>query len=63
MFTSLWATKDATRVTETKIFWVFMEASIYMDINQCPMLSPTLYEQLSAYAAFKVDFYYVYIQA
>ena len=26
--TSLWATKDATRISEIKVFWVFVEVSI-----------------------------------
>ena len=37
------------------------EASIYMAINQCPRLSPTLYEKLSSYVAFKDDFHWIYI--
>jgi len=43
-FASLWATNDVARVTETKILWVLMEATIHMDINQKPWLSPTMFE-------------------
>ena len=27
-YASLWATKDATRIRDTKIFWVLMEMTI-----------------------------------
>jgi len=42
-FASLWATKDPTRITETKIFWVLMESILRMAINQRLRFSPTLY--------------------
>lgn len=60
-FTSIWATKGPARVIETKIFWFLMESSLCMAIDQHSRLSPNLYEQLLAYAAFKADFDHVYI--
>lgn len=35
-FVSLWATKEATRFIESKVFWVLIEARIHTDINQKP---------------------------
>lgn len=62
-FASLWATKDVDRVRESKVFWVLMEVSIRTTINQKPWFSPTVFEQLSGYTKFKVDFHHVYIRA
>jgi len=39
-YTSLWATKDAQRIGDNKIFWVFMEMNIRMGINPKLWLSP-----------------------
>lgn len=61
-FSSLWATKDATRVTKTKVFWVLMEVSLHMAINQKPWFSPNVFEKLSKYAEFKADFHHVHIR-
>lgn len=49
-------------VTKTKFFWVLMEASICMAINQKSQLSPTMFKQLAKYAEFKVDFHHIYIR-
>ena len=54
--------KDPVRVTETKIFLVLMESSLRMAINQHPRFSPTLYDKLLRYVAFKADFHRIYIQ-
>lgn len=62
-FASLWYTKDVTRITKIKIFWVLMEMNLYMTINQHPRLSRTLFTQLPTYTAFKADIHNVYIQA
>ena len=32
-YASLWATLDAQRIRDNKIFWVFMEMNIRMGIN------------------------------
>lgn len=61
-FASLYAT-NPTWVTETNFFWVLMELRFLMVINQCPWLSLTMYEQLSKYVEFKVDFHRIYIRA
>lgn len=62
-FASLWATKDVVQATETKLFRVLMQASIYMVINQKLQLSSTVFEKILGYAKFKVDIHCVYIQA
>lgn len=62
-FASLCETKDVMRVTKTKVFYMLMEASIRMTINQKPHLSPTLFDQLAEYVEFKVDFHHIYIKA
>ena len=61
-FTSLWDTKDVVQVMERKVFWVLMEASIRISINQKPQLSPTMFDQLSRYVEFKVEFHHIYIR-
>ena len=62
-YTSLWETKDAQRIRDNKIFWVFMEMNIGMGINRKLRLSPTDYNSLQSFVEFKVDFHHVYIRA
>lgn len=62
-YISLWATKDAQRIRDSKIFWVFMEMNIRMEINRRPLLSPIVYNSLQSFAKFKADFYHVYVRA
>lgn len=62
-FASLWQKKDAERIIESKVFWVFMEMDIRMAINQRPRLSPILFKQIRAFAEFKVDFHNVWIHS
>ena len=45
-YSSLWATKDVTRIRDIKIFWVFMEMNLRMGINRKSWLSPTIYNSL-----------------
>ena len=45
-YASLWDTKDAKRICHSKIFWVFMEMNLRMDINHKPWLSPTVYKNM-----------------
>lgn len=59
----LWETKDAQRIRENKIFWVFMEMNIRMWINCKSRLSPTIYNSLQSFTEFKADFNHVYIRA
>jgi len=61
-YSLLWATKDANRICNNNIFWVFMEINIRMGINPKPQLSPTLYNSLQSYAEFKVDLHNIYIR-
>jgi len=61
-YTSLWATKEAKRIHDTKILWVLMEARICMWINRRPCLSPTVYNSLQSFAYFKVNMHNVYIR-
>ena len=42
----LWATKDANRICESKVLWVFMEMNLRMGINCKPWLSPNVYNNL-----------------
>ena len=42
----LGATKDAKRIHDSKILWVFMEMNLRMGINCKPWLSPTVYNSL-----------------
>lgn len=62
-FALLWATKDAEQVRESKVFWVLMEMSINMAINCKPRLSQNVFEQLSGYVEFKVEFHCISIRA
>lgn len=62
-FASLWQTKDTDQSIKSKVFWVFMEMDIRMDIKQRPRLSHTLFEQLRAFEEFKADFHNVLIRA
>lgn len=59
----LWATKDATRIHDSKIFWVFMEMNLGMGINCKLLLSPTVYNNLQSFVEFKVDIHNIYIKA
>lgn len=61
-FASLWGTKYVAWVMESKVFWVLMEASIRMAINQKLQLSPTMFKNLLGYAELKVDFHNIYVQ-
>lgn len=61
-YASLWATKDTKRIHETKVFWVLMDASIYMWINRRPSLSPTVHNNLQSFVYFKVDMDNIYIR-
>lgn len=49
-YTSLWATKDDTRICDSKIFWVFMEMNLRIGINCKPSLFPTIYNSLQSFA-------------
>lgn len=60
-YASLWVTRDAQQIRESKIFWVLMEMNIRMGINCKPRLSPTVYNSLQSFAEFKVDFHHVFI--
>jgi len=61
-YTSLWATKDARRIRDSKIFWIFMEMNLKMGINHKSWLSPTIYNSLQSFAEFKADMYNIYIR-
>ena len=50
------------QICETKIFWVHMEASVWMWINKILCISPTVYESLQSFVDFKVDMHNVYIK-
>ena len=54
--------KDATRIRYIKVFWIFMEASIWTWINHRPRLSPIVYNQLHSKAEFKADMHNLYIR-
>ena len=62
-YTSLWATKDAQQIKDSKIFWILMEMNIRMAINRKLWLLPTMFSNLQGYVAFKVDFHHVPIRA
>ena len=62
-YASLWATKDATRIRDSKIFWVLMEMNIRMWINHKSQLSATIYNSLQSFAEFKADMHNIYIRA
>jgi len=61
-YNSLWATKDATRVCEIKVFWIFIEVKIQTWIDHRPWLSLTVYNILQSTAEFKVDMHNLYIR-
>ena len=61
-YTSLWATKDAARIQDMKVFWTFVEVSLQTWINRRPCLSLTVYNTLQSVAEFKADMHNVYIQ-
>lgn len=60
-YNSLWATKDATRVHEIKVFWIFMEASIQRLIDCILWLSLIVYNNLQSLVEFKADMHNLYI--
>lgn len=62
-YASLWATKDANQIRDSKIFWVFMEKNIRMGINLKSQLSPTIYNNLQSFAEFKADFHNIFLRA
>ena len=62
-YASLWATKDAKQICESKIFWVFMEMNLRMGISHKPQLSPTIYNSLQGFAEFKANMHNIYIKA
>lgn len=43
-------------VEKQKFNWEFMEMDIHMAVNNRPRLSPTLFQQLKAFAEFKANF-------
>ena len=45
-YASLWATKGASWIRDSKIFCVFMDMNLRMGINRKPWLSPTVYNIL-----------------
>ena len=62
-YASLWATKDANRIRDNNIFWVFMEMNIRMGINHKTKLSTIVYNNLQDFSKFKVDLHKIYIRA
>ena len=62
-YASLWATKDAKMIHDSKIFWVIMEMNIRMWINRKSWLSPTAYNSLQSFTEFRVDMHNIYISA
>jgi len=61
-YTLLWATKDAQRIKDNKIFWILMEINIHMAINRKPRLSPIVFDNLHGYAESKAYFHHVVIR-
>ena len=55
-YTSLWATKDAKRIKDSKIFWILMEMNICMTINHKPRLLPIMFSKFQEYVEFKREF-------
>lgn len=62
-YASLWATKDAKWIHDTKILWVLMDASIQMWINRRSRLSPMVHNSLQSFTDFKADMHNIYIRA
>lgn len=62
-YASLWATKDAQCIKDSKIFWILMEMNIHMVINRKLQLSPTVFAKLQECVEFKADFQRVSIRA
>lgn len=48
-YASLWATKNANRTRDNKIFWVFMQMNIRLGINCRLRLLPTVYNSLRSF--------------
>lgn len=61
-YASLCAMKDAKRIRDNKIFWVFMEMNLRMWINHKLQLSPTVYNSLQSFSEFKADMHNIYIR-
>ena len=61
-YASLWSTKDASRIRENKIFWVFMKMNLRMGINHKLRLSPTVYNSLQIFPEFKVEMHNIYMR-
>jgi len=55
--------KDAKRIHDSKIFWVFMEMNLRMWINRKSRLSPMVYNSLQSFAKFKAGMHNIYIRA
>lgn len=62
-YTSLWETKDATRIREIKVFWAFIEENLRTWINRRLHFSSTIYNSLQSAAEFKADMHNMYIRA
>ena len=62
-YTSLWVTKDAQHIKDSKIFWILMEMNIHMTINHKPRLSPSVFDKLQEYTEFKENFQHISIRA
>lgn len=62
-YASLWETKYAQCIRESKIFSVLMEMNIRMGINHKPQLLPTVYKSLHSFAELKADFHHDFIRA
>lgn len=61
-YASLWATRDAQRIRERKIFWVLMEMNIRMGINRKLWLSSMVYNSMQSFVKFKANFHHVFIR-
>lgn len=62
-YTFPWATKDAVRVSDIKIF-LGLHGGDYPDTDLSqPQMSPTIYNNLQGMAEFKADMHNLYIQA
>ena len=62
-YASLWATKDAYRIHDSKIFCVFMEMNLRMGINCKLHLSHNVYNSLQIFVEFKAVLHSIYIRA
>jgi len=62
-YASVWYTKETSRAQVNIILFVFYHMDLHMLVNQCPILSPSLYQKYTFVAKFKVDFHRIYLQA